>query len=251
MEQSYSFHLLEKSIYSSIDSRDFQEKLRKWGLLPHMSLWKYRFDLPYNEFSPESFLIDLINSPQISSVIQPIQSGKKAERVTEISFKELKAQETSMDYFNFLQEKEIVSPNGSIKKIIPDYYEDIEICDKIREVLLIEESEDYSLIEESYRNEFLFRIFQHVCIGGGICQYEDEVSEYLDVTKGIYKDLISVTKDNESQELRVLSKVYQLLPTAQFAVFYNPHPQDFCYVIVDPSFRHVNIWYHKWTGIWQ
>ena len=157
---------------------------------------------------------------------------------------------TSMDFFDFLKEKGLVLHNGSIKKVIPDYYEEIEICDKIREVLLIEESEDYELIDNSLRNEFLFKIFQHVSIGGGICQYEDEIDEYLDVVKGLYKDLVSVGKDNESNEIKILSKVFQLTKGPQFAAFENLHLQDFLYVVVDPSYRHVNIWYYKWTGIW-
>ena len=155
-----------------------------------------------------------------------------------------------MDYFSFLKDKGLVSLSGCITKIIPDYYEGIEICDKIREVLLVEESEEYGMFDNTYKNEFLFRIFQHIVIGGGICQYEDYMDDYLEVIKAIYKDIVTVAKDSESEEVKVISKVFQLLPSPHFAVFANPHIQDFIYVVIDPSYRHVNIWYHKWTEMW-
>ncbi len=38
-----------------------------------------------------------------------------------------------------------------IAKILSDYYEGIEICDKLRECLLLEESENYSVFNEEQR----------------------------------------------------------------------------------------------------
>lgn len=250
MEQPYTFIYLDKAVYSTYNSREVQEKLRKWGFSSSMVLCKFRFDLPFNEFEPRKFLIDLANSQEVSAVFYPFQAAKKSSSVSNLSFSELRCTVTSMDYFDFLKEKELVYPNGNIKKVIPDYNNDIEICDKIREVLLCEESEDYGMLDETYTNEFLFRIFQHIAIGGGCCQYEDEIDEYLNTVKGLYKDVVAVSKDSETNEVKVVSKVYQILPGEEFNVFLNPHIQDFIYVIVDPSYRHVNLWYHKWTGMW-
>jgi hypothetical protein len=38
------------------------------------------------------------------------------------------------------------------------------------QLLLLEDSDYYSLYDDKERSEFLFRIFTHVCIGGPICQ---------------------------------------------------------------------------------
>jgi len=57
-------------------------------------------------------------------------------------------------------------------------------------MLLDEESEEYNLYSEDERNEFVFRIFQMLVLGGTLCQFEDILQPYLDVTKSIYKDLI-------------------------------------------------------------
>lgn len=60
-------------------------------------------------------------------------------------------------------------------------------------MLLIDDSDNYCLYSDSERDEFLFRIFFHICLGGRFNQYEDEIQPYLDVTKQVYKDLIRYT----------------------------------------------------------
>lgn len=59
-------------------------------------------------------------------------------------------------------------------------------------MLLDEESEEYSLYSEDERQEFAFRILQMLVLGGTLCQFEDALQPYLDVTKNIYKDLIKL-----------------------------------------------------------
>ena len=58
------------------------------------------------------------------------------------------------------------------------------------QMLLLEDSDHYDGYSDSEREEFLFRLFKHVCLGGAVCQYEDTVQPYLDVTKSLYKDLV-------------------------------------------------------------
>jgi hypothetical protein len=85
--------------------------------------------------------------------------------------------------------------------MMSEYYEEIEICDKVRECLLIEDSEHYCLFNESQRKELLLKIFQLLVIGGSFNQYEDLIQPYLDWTKRIYKSLVSVRKRSETDEI--------------------------------------------------
>ena len=57
-------------------------------------------------------------------------------------------------------------------------------------MLLVPDSDNYDMFSEEERNEFLFVLFRHLCLGGAVCQFEDTVQPYLDTTKAIYKDLI-------------------------------------------------------------
>lgn len=57
-------------------------------------------------------------------------------------------------------------------------------------MLIDEESDEYSLYSTDERDEFIFKIFQMLVLGGEYCQYEDDLQPYLDCTKKIYKDFV-------------------------------------------------------------
>jgi hypothetical protein len=76
-------------------------------------------------------------------------------------------------------EKEDLVKHDYIQKCMSEYFEGIEVCDKIRECLLMEESESYCVFSEEQRKEFLFRVFQMLLIGGSLNQYEDKLTPYL------------------------------------------------------------------------
>ena len=57
-------------------------------------------------------------------------------------------------------------------------------------MLLSDESDHFDLYSDTEKQEFLFLLFRHMCLGGATCQYEDNVKPYLDITKLIYKDLV-------------------------------------------------------------
>lgn len=57
-------------------------------------------------------------------------------------------------------------------------------------MLLDEECDQYGLYATEERQEFIFRIFELLALGGSLCQYEEEAKPYLDVTRRIYKELV-------------------------------------------------------------
>jgi hypothetical protein len=70
------------------------------------------------------------------------------------------------------------------------------------------------------------------------------------MAKSMYKDLVSVKRNEETGEIYVTSKVYSITNSPDLEIFYNEHFQNFCYLVVDPVNRHVNVWYHKWVSHW-
>ena len=250
MESSFTFSLLERASFPYFQNPQIQQTLTKWGVWNSMDLFKFRFEQVFSEDLAETFLLDLVNSSEVRRALPSIAQGAKASPVASVNFKKLRCSEVSMSFFNFLKEKGFSGDSGNIVKVIPDWLDDIEIVDKFREAVLMEESEHWDLLPQEVRDEFLFRVFQHLEIGGGMNQYEDYIEPYLETTKGIYKDLVSVKQDQDTQELYIVSQVYQLLDNNQFDPFGSEHPQNFCYVIVDPSYRHVNLWYHRWRSFW-
>lgn len=43
-----------------------------------------------------------------------------------------------------------------------------------------------------------------------MCQFEEEVAEYLNCVKGLYKDLVCVAKDSETNEIKVKSFAFKI-----------------------------------------
>ncbi|CAG2057418.1 unnamed protein product, partial [Timema podura] len=111
----------------------------------------------------------------------------------------------SMSFFNPLTKPDsgIVSSNDWLVKCPYDEIDGFTITDELRKMLLDEDSSNYKLISKSDRNEFIFCLFQAICLGGQWCQYEDSIKPYLDITKLIYKDLVSVQKDPATKAIFV------------------------------------------------
>ena len=51
------------------------------------------------------------------------------------------------------------------------------------------------MFSDGYRKELLFKIFQHLTLGGPLNQYEDTIGPYFDTTKLFYKSLIRCARD--------------------------------------------------------
>ena len=108
----------------------------------------------------------------------------------------------------------------------------------------------------THRGIVLFAVLQHLALMPQLmlhdvyCRYEDEIGPYFDTVKAFYKNLISVGKDAKSGKIHVTS-VASKVDEAQglFGLFpQKGHPQNFCYVVVNPLKREATVWYHAWCG---
>ncbi|KAI8811724.1 hypothetical protein BJ742DRAFT_736277 [Cladochytrium replicatum] len=128
----------------------------------------------------------------------------------------------------------------------PDYYEDDEERDE--RCARVFSAED--------RKEFIFNVFKAIVLGGGVCQFDETVGDYLAVTKMIYKDLVSVTRDRVSNAMAVANYVYRvegLIDTNNRDIELFPvcHPQNFFFLSIDPVKRVVSVWYHGCPSFFQ
>lgn len=110
-----------------------------------------------------------------------------------------------MSYFDIFHELGICTDDGAIRQDYEEQLDEIMLADKLRKALLWEDAEEDddiksydTLHEDKYQKEFIFKLFQHITIGGGVCQYEENIGEYLDTVKKLYKDLICVAKDPDT-----------------------------------------------------
>lgn len=89
-----------------------------------------------------------------------------------------------------------------------------------------EESENYYAVGRVEREEFLFRLFKHLCLGGELCQYEDTVEPYISTTRRIYRDLIRWTQAEHEWTLRhFILTLFNELKFCFFTRFADQRPE--------------------------
>jgi hypothetical protein len=182
----------DPSHYSNIFTKDNFRTLEKWGLIQNMELVKFRFNQSLDLKDLDKFVKDLLNDKTIRDNFKPLEytmaNLQNKSVIDSFKFKKLSTRATNLDLFNVLYDSGIVTgENGYIQKDFEDQFEEILISDKLKQALLIEESEHFCVFSEEVRNELLFHIFYRLVIGGSLCQYEDHITEYLDLTKSFYK----------------------------------------------------------------
>ena len=252
----YVFYTVDDpSHYGHILTKDNIKTLEKWGLSQNMELVKFRFNTSFELTELQRFLKDLMNDKTVKANFPPLASlvlPKDKKEISEIKYKVLSTQATNMDIFDVMYEHNLVTQEtGYIHGDFDVYVDDITVSDKLRQALLVEESEAYETFKPEIRDEFLFHIFKRITIGGSLNQYENTVDPYLQMTKDFYKDIVSAAKDPESNKIYIRSIPIQIDAVENCSLYkMKGHPQNFFYVIVDPYQRYVHLWYHNWVQFW-
>ncbi|CAH8448562.1 unnamed protein product [Heterobilharzia americana] len=199
----------------------------------------FTFDHMFVPYKADDFFSRFFNTPLIQKVLS-VPSTK-----LNVTIKSVRCTLTNMNIFHKLSN--LTYECGRIRKRMDEVYETILISDKLRECLLLEDSDDYSIFSEKEREEFLFRLFKHLCIGGEVCQQEDVIKPYIDTARKIYRDVISVQKNPVSKLIEIISYVYEVQAhDGENMVFPSneEHVNTFAYGIVDPLKRNLIILYH-------
>lgn len=117
------------------------------------------------------------------------QCLQAAVPVESIQFQPLSTTITQLSFFDRLC-PDVVRETGDIKKCFDEYLDEYQmiLSDELQKLLLDPvSSEHYDLFTEKDRKEFIFHVFKLLCIGGQICQCEDSIAAYLEITKRLYK----------------------------------------------------------------
>jgi hypothetical protein len=244
----------DPSHYKNIFTKENFQTLAKWGLRDNMELVKFRFNTSFTMTDLDRFLKDLFNDNTIKKNFPPLSHiiPKEGKEIKNFKYKILRTQATNLDIFDSLYENDIVTPEtGYIHQDYDINVDDFIVSDKLRQSLIIEESEPYLAFDDEKRDEFLFHIFKRIVLGGSLCQNEEKIDPYLDMTKFFYKDLVSAAKDPDSGKIYIRSVPIEILDVEGNNLYRNKyHIQNFFYVIIDPYQRYVHLWYHNWVPFW-
>ncbi|XP_044297473.1 cilia- and flagella-associated protein 300 [Varanus komodoensis] len=256
VELRCTFRPLPQKTFAALESRETRDRLLKWSMDGRITAQAFSFDQTLKDYQKDDFLMAFFNHPDVNSNLKLLSASGQwttlDTNVRKVEVKTLLCTKVSMSFFDRLYCEGVVRESGNIVKCLDEYHDGILIADELRKVLLLEDSDHYDLFSHSDREEFLFCLFKHLCLGGALCQYEDELGPYLETTKALYKDLLSVQKNPETKEINIVSTVFKVHAYDARGLCYpscNNHEQNFAYFIVNPFKRHIYVLYHSFGGV--
>ncbi|XP_064348917.1 cilia- and flagella-associated protein 300 isoform X3 [Camelus dromedarius] len=180
-------------------------------MLGRIKAQAFGFDQTFQAYRKDDFVMAFFKDPNVipnlkllsESSGQWITLGTEVKKIEAIN---VPCTQLSMSFFDRLYDEDIVRDNGHIVKCLDSFCDPFLISDELRKVLLAEDSEKYEVFSQPDREEFLFCLFKHLCLGGALCQYEDVLDPYLETTKLIYKDLVRTLRVCATRQLRVTSR---------------------------------------------
>ncbi|XP_053303229.1 cilia- and flagella-associated protein 300 [Pleuronectes platessa] len=246
-EQSFSFRALPNKKFFFLQDKEVSTLIMKWSMQGRISAQSFSFDQSFHSYNCEQFAMDFFKDPDVVSCLKKMEAGVQVpldKPVVSVHVEVVACTKVSMELFDPIFSCGILRPNGHMVKCLHDVYSDY---DELRQMLREEDSEHYSAVGGEERGEFLFRLFKHLCLGGELCQYEDTIQPYINTTKQVYKDLISVQTDPDTKRISVVSTVIKVSAYDKSGRCFpgtREEEQTFAYLIVDPYKRHVTLFCH-------
>lgn len=249
----------ELSIASKAEGR---MQLSKWGLSQRLTCARFRLR---ERFDPEpaaahAFLLDFFNSKATRSHFAPFTAATQPKSapltglVTRVAFQRLSTTVTDMAWFGRFAAADVVTAEigtGRVRAQMEEVYDGATIGDSFREALANADSEHADLYSPDERCELVFRVLRLVAVGGAMMQWEDEIGPYLDATRSIYRDLVTVVRA-PSGAIEVASHAFEVsaLEGVSTPLFPSSSPHHACWVVVDPVKAQVTLLYHAWVPFW-
>ena len=75
-------------------------------------------------------------------------------------------------------------------------------------MILNDDSDLSHVYSEQDKKQLIFQLFKLLVIGGPLNQSDTRIDRYLDLTKKIYKDLLTVYKDSVTNQIKAVNRVY-------------------------------------------
>ncbi|XP_062867927.1 cilia- and flagella-associated protein 300 isoform X1 [Trichomycterus rosablanca] len=190
-DQTYTFILLPNKTFNFIQDPNITALLMKWSMLGRISVQAYNFDQTFQAYKKNDFALNFFLDPCVKKNLRMLDSSGVSvplgRDVTHVDVQLVPCTAVSVDIFDPIFSSGIVRPSGHITKCYHEVHPDF---DELRMMLLEEDSDNYHVVSLCDRQEFLFRLFKHVVLGGELCQYEDVIKPYIETAKTIYKELV-------------------------------------------------------------
>eukprot|EP00937_MAST-01D_sp_MAST-1D-sp2_P002698 g2698.t1 len=211
-----------------------------------MSVKKFRFTEAFKPGDGEALASALVGSAAVRAALGLGDlTPEQAEEPLTVT--ELRKSVVHMGFFDRIEEAGLVTETGYIRQMAEEMHGGVPVSDLLRDALLNDESEHAALFSAEDRDEFIFRVFRYVCVGGSLCQHDENWQPYLDAARALYKELVSVHRANASGDVEVSSTLLELRGRG---VHDGRSPHSFAYIVIDPKTRHVTAWRWERKAFW-
>ncbi|GAB5358389.1 hypothetical protein AAMO2058_000453000 [Amorphochlora amoebiformis] len=250
----YTFGALPDAKFLGLRDKKNADMLRKWGVKLHVS--KYRFSEAFDRNDASIFLSELISSQEFRKhARRSVRKGHHTPTQTlegklrRVIFQELKTTVTNMSFFDRIKDEGLVTSSNKIRGCFDEIMDDVTCNTLLRKALFDENDEHYEIFSDSERSELIFKLFRLLVFGGGgMCQYDDSLTPYINTCKDIYKDMVSVCRNATTGSLEVKTHTYSITDIDGIKLFPEKHDLNACYVCVDTMRRYVTYFYFSWPG---
>ncbi|VUZ38672.1 unnamed protein product [Hymenolepis diminuta] len=249
-KNNYTFYHVPSCDFPSLTGREAQHLLMQWSLKGRLHCQRFSFDEIFKHHDIEAFAKALFHDDSVRRSLENVEELPMDG--CEVKVTPIPCTLTSMTLFDRCVGT-VTHESGRIKSCFEDYCGPLVINDCLTRMLCVEDSEFYNLYDQKDREEFLFRLFKHIVIGGELVQPSEDFNVYTNFVKNLYKDLISVQKMQDSDDIVITSKVYKVQVLSNGLIVYpsaKEHTNNFAYLIVNPVKRHVIVLSHVY-GIGQ
>ncbi|KAJ1412979.1 hypothetical protein B484DRAFT_173231 [Ochromonadaceae sp. CCMP2298] len=246
----YAFSATEAPM-KCLSSRDRKDQLVQYNLDQNLKFFKFRFTgaTVTTASDYEQLLVDLLTS---TSVLKTLAIDGAPALPMQYSAQQLKISVMKMGFFDKLDESDIVGPGGTIKGCFDEVVDGLTVGDTLREMLANSCSERADLFSTDEQAELIFQLFKIVAVGGTLCQTESTVDRYLDITRDIYKELVTIYKDSKTETVQFAGRAYVLQSAKNLTLFPdNPEsPHNRLLLLVDPLKKTVTVVKNSFKPFW-
>ncbi|XP_012252701.2 cilia- and flagella-associated protein 300-like isoform X1 [Athalia rosae] len=256
LDTGYTFVPLAEKNYGGFHDKIAQELLTKWGVKPNICIQRFSFNEPFQPYLKYHLAELFFKDPIVASKLKTKKLNSWFNEgiiATEVKTEHIPCSVLAMSFFDRLKEPEnnITYDSNKIRQTMK-YNEDGDlITDNLKAMLLDPESNEYNLYDNDERKEFIFHILQMLVIGGKLCQYEDVLNPYIDVTKILYKDLVRVDRREHTTDLFISTLVLKVVAMKSGKPYFPRNIDEktnYAFLLVDQASRQVTSFIHQLDG---
>ena len=234
-----------------LSERDGAERMLRWGLKDHLQVKRFKFSGRFQPDDAEQLVSSIVGSPEVLASLNVAVTSASAAAAGALSVAPVASTVLNMGFFDVLERENMMGSNGYLRKCMPETYDNVESDNLISDMMLNPDSENLSVYTQAQKAEFIYHLFKLLFVGGAMHQRDDYATEYLETTKALYKQLLTVHKSGRTGKIEISSQIFEVTKAddaGEFKLYNREHPHNKCCVVVDAVKKLATVVYLPFGG---